>query len=126
MPERFIVIHFYGSAVINLISSDSICCVFPRATVGKYLMQVMRVHELLESEVQAMSKYEGRGFNCVGWNDLDRSENEFSKMRRVGDRMCWNVPWGVRQMPKRREIDDDDVERSRFMMGKYRTELLQR
>ncbi|QSS58448.1 hypothetical protein I7I51_07874 [Histoplasma capsulatum] len=81
VPERFIVIHFYGSAVINLISSDSICCVFPRATVGKYLMQVMRVHELLESEVQAMSKYEGRGFNCVGWNDLDRSENEFSKMR---------------------------------------------
>lgn len=43
-----------------------------------------------------------------------------------GDRMCWNVPWGVRRMPKRREIDDDDVERSRFAMGEYRIVLLQR
>ncbi|EEH40546.2 hypothetical protein PAAG_08999 [Paracoccidioides lutzii Pb01] len=124
VPDEYIVDNFYGSAVMNLISSDSICCVFPRATVGKYLMQVMKVYSLSESEEQGMLKYEGRGFDGVGWNDMDRSEKEFSETRRFGDRMCWNVPLGVRRMPKRRVIGDDDVGQSRFVMGEYQSMLL--
>ncbi len=39
--EVYILTNFYGSAVINFISWDAICCVFPRTTVHERRMQIL-------------------------------------------------------------------------------------
>jgi hypothetical protein len=109
--ETHIVRNFYGSAVINIISWDMICCVFPRTTVHERRMQVLRKRELTKREGEAILKYEQRGFESVAWNDMDIEEKEFSEARSVGDRMCWNVP--LREVKNESSSRSGDKKRKR-------------
>ena len=90
--EVYILMNFYGSAVINFISWDAICCVFPRTTVHERRMQVLWKRQRTERVDAAILKYERRGFETVEWDDMNMEKKEFSEARGMRDRMCWNVP----------------------------------
>lgn len=89
-PVEHIVRHFYGTAVMNLITADAGYCLFPWRTVVLREMQVVTPQDLTAGEVEAIRKYEDRGWRCVPWYFMAK-DREISSAREVGDRYTWTV-----------------------------------
>lgn len=98
--------HFYGTAVMNVITSDFAHCLFPRRTLIKRENQIMISGDLTDSEDAGVSKYEQRGWLCVPWNMMEMDQ-EIASAREVGDRYTWTV----------RLFSDDDNHVKRKRIG---------
>lgn len=90
-PIVHIVGHFYGTAVMNIITADWAYCLFPLRTVIRLEMQQVKDRPFTCSEKRAVAKYERRGWKCVSYKRRVE-DGEFRGRRFVGDRYTWSIP----------------------------------
>lgn len=103
-PIVHIVGHFYGTAVMNIITADWAYCLFPLRTVIWYEMQQVKGRPFTCSEKRAVAKYERRGWKCVSY-ERRVEDGEFRGRRFVGDRYTWSIPL----FPRERLSKDDEL-----------------
>jgi hypothetical protein len=119
-PVQSILVGFYGSAIMNVITWNRAYCLFPHTTFVERGMCALRTY-LRKSEKEAMVKYSQRGWPVLDWSPLP----ELQAARRVGDSMTWVIPFEtcpVGEVP----AEDKEVECVRFAVGEHCVVLLKR
>lgn len=103
---------FYGTAVMVMVTWNTVYCLFPRTTFAR--VEMFTVKRLTAQEREAVAKYERRGWKRSSMP----SEREVTAARRVGDSMTWTMCFDEGGSVIDRVVEEDDsIRRCRFSLG---------
>ncbi|KAJ7586497.1 hypothetical protein C8J56DRAFT_757882, partial [Mycena floridula] len=86
------IMGYHSTVVMNIITGDRGCCLYPLETLGKRRNLVTGTYN--PAKKLAVEKYQERGWEGILF-DLDSTSSTFdTRCRAVGDRHTWSIDFG--------------------------------